>query len=222
MNFQIGQEVEIVKLPKGRETEIKNDFNIEAGDTGVISEILLNGVILTNPKFKNSCKGDGKVFITNLDKYQNNLRVLDDKPKALYEDSGRNKLRLWLKAICKKYGFTLEQLSVNLGFNESYLSNVGSKSRFEKRGDINSEEYRKLVNNFLVDDYKECRHTIAHLIEQIDSLDDDFCDVKFKYDRCIYSLEQANKNTEYWMRKLPKTRFQAFKLFIKMIFGGQP
>lgn len=201
MNFHIGQEVEIVKLPKGREAEIKNDFNIEAGDTGVISEILLNGIILSNPKFKNSCKGEGKVFITNLDKYQNNLRILNEKLRPLYEDSGRNKFRMWLKAICKKYDFTLEQLSVNLGFNESYLSNIGSKSRFEKRGDINSEEYRKLVNNFLVDDYK---------------------DVKFKYDRCIYSLEQANKNTEYWMRKLPKTRFQAFKLFIKMMFGVQP
>lgn len=211
MNFQIGQEVEIIGL-----APLDDSFNVAIGDRGILNNLHnYSYVVISNPKFTGSAAGQGLFYAL-----KSNVRVVESKP--LYEDSGRNKLRMWLKAICKKYDFTLEQLSVNLGFNESYLSNIGSKSRFENRGDINSEEYRKLVNNFLVDDYKECRHTIAQFIEQIDSLDDDLQGVKFKYDRCIYSLEQANKNTEYWMRKLPKTRFQAFKLFIKMMFGGQP
>lgn len=210
MNFQIGQEVEIIKL-----APLDDGYNVAIADRGVVVDFNGNShVKISNPKFTESAAGQGFFYA-----HKSNVRVVESKP--LYEDSGRNKLRMWLKTVCKEYGFTLEQLSVNLGFNESYLSNLGSKSRFEKRGDINSEEYRKLVNNFLVDDYKECRHTTARLIEQIDSLDDDLHDVKFKYDRCIYSLEQANKNTEYWMSKLPKTRFQAFKLFIKMIFGGE-
>lgn len=211
MNFHIGQEVEIIGLAR-----FDDKCNVAIADRGVVVDFNGNShVKISNPKFKGSAAGQGLFYAL-----KSNVRVVESKPS--YKDSGRNKLRLWLRAICKKYDFTLEQLSLNLGFNESYLSNVGSKSRFEKRGDINSEEYRKLVNNFLVDDYKECRHTIAQFIEQIDSLDDDLHDVKFKYDRCIYSLEQANKNTEYWMRKLPKTRFQAFKLFMKMMFGGQP
>lgn len=211
MNFQIGQEVEIIGL-----APFDDRSNVAIGDRGIIININTHSHIkISNPKFTGSAAGEGVFYA-----HKSNVRVVESKP--LYEDSGRNKLRLWLKTVCKEYDFTLEQLSVNLGFNESYLSNLGSKSRFENRSDINSEEYRKLVNNFLVDDYKECRHTIAQLIEQIDSLDDDLQDVKFKYDRCIYSLEQANKNTEYWMSKLPKTRFQAFKLFIKMMFGGQP
>jgi len=211
MNFQIGQEVEIIKL-----APLDDRYNVAIGDRGIIVNTNIHShVKISNPKFTGSDAGEGFFYA-----HKSNVRVVESKP--LYEDSGRNKFRMWLKVVCKEYDFTLEQLSLNLGFNESYLSNVGSKSRFEKRGDINSEEYRKLVNNFLVHDYKECRHTIAKLIEESDSLDDDLHDVKFKYDRCIYSLEQANKNTEYWMRKLPKTRFQAFKLFIKMMFGGQP
>ena len=211
MTFQIGQEVEIIGL-----APFDDRFNVAIGDRGIIININIHSHIkISNPKFTGSAAGEGFFYA-----HKSNVRIVESKP--LYEDSGRNKLRLWLKTVCKEYGFTLEQLSVNLGFNESYLSNIGSKSRFEKRGDINSEEYRKLVNNFLVDDYKECRHTIAQLIEEIDSLDDDLRECRGENYKCNRYLEQANRNTEYWMRKLPKTRFQAFKLFIKMMFGGQP
>jgi hypothetical protein len=211
MNFQIGQEVEITAL-----AILDDTHNVAVGDRGIIVDFHGHShVKISNPKFKGSTAGQGLFYAL-----KSNVRVVESKP--LYEDSGRNKLRLWLKTVCKEYDFTLEQLSLNLGFNESYLSNIGSKSRFEKRGDINSEQYRKLVNNFLVDDYKECRHTIAQLIEQIDSLDDNLRECGVENYKCNRYLEQANKNTEYWMRKLPKTRFQAFKLFIKMMFGGQP
>ncbi|HEY4537354.1 MAG TPA: hypothetical protein VIG45_02740 [Erysipelothrix sp.] len=213
MNFQIGQEVEIVNI--GFLGPTVDKLNVSVGDRGVIKAFYNEYfVLIYNPKFKNSSAGDGFLYVRK-------GSLIPVKPKFLYEDSGRNKLRMWLKDVCKKYDFTLEQLSVSMGFNESYLSNLGSKSRFEKRGDINSEEYRKLVNNFLVHDYKECRHTIAQLIEQIDSLDDDLRECRVENYKCNRYLEQANKNTEYWMRKLPKTRFQAFKLFIKMMFGGE-
>lgn len=103
-------------------------MHVSRGDIAALLEIKDNIATLYNPKWKY----DGKLPF-----YLNEFVILD-----AYTQSDRYKLRKLAE------GKVFRQLSLNSGYSQRYFSEMTSKGRFNRRGDMSDKEFERLKGVF--------------------------------------------------------------------------
>jgi len=126
-----------------------------------------------------------------------------------------NKLIERVKEVQAKTGLSQKQISINMGYSANNLNEALRKGCSTKK----QQEFIDLLDRV---EAGEIIPSTDQLLERYALQIEDLKSIEAKYLQCIQHLESANMNTAYWISKLPKTRFQAFKLFIKILFGVKP